>query len=99
VTYLRINGRKIVSEDALHEVLSDALGFGPDYDRNLAALGDRLSDDVPRPIMIVWDHAAASRAQLGDDSFRSIVAVFDRARRQDVDAGLVRRFEFALIED
>ena len=71
--------RRIVIEGAAIATLADAwealatlLDLPPHFGRNLDALHDSLTTDVPGPIAIEWRDAAASRAAVG--------AAFDRLR-------------------
>ncbi|MFI6423871.1 barstar family protein [Promicromonospora sp. NPDC050880] len=93
---IRIEGRSVTTESDVHRVLAEQLDLGPWYGRNLAALHDRLSTDVDRPLRIIWLDSATSRSRLGADLFDDIVAVLRDVARQDLDLGWVERFEFEL---
>lgn len=90
-----IDGASIDSEARFHEVLGSLLGFGAAYGRNLDALWDRLSADVPRPITLVWKSSSMSRQRLGA-RFHDIIAVLHRVKAQDEEWGLTERFSFRL---
>src|SRR5436309_2965721 len=90
-----LDGKAIQTVRDVHEALARALDFGPYYGFNLAALWDRLSTDVPRPVRIVWEDASTSKERLGD-AFEAIVRVFDRAKREDQDLPPDRRFDYEL---
>jgi ribonuclease inhibitor len=98
MTTVTIDGNAIKAEEDLHALLAGALDFGPYYGSNLAALWDRLSTDVPRPVMIIWEHASASRKNLGDELFERIISLFEAVRGQDDEMGLKDRFEFHFID-
>jgi ribonuclease inhibitor len=87
-----------MTEADLHEKLAEALDFGPYYGRNLAALWDRLTVDVPRPVTLVWEEASESRKNLGAELFDKIVKLFDDVRRLDADAGLVDSFNYKIVQ-
>jgi ribonuclease inhibitor len=93
-----LEGDRIQSVLDFHRQMSDLLGFGPYDGQNLAALWDRLSVDVRRPVHLIWRDALASRSTLGDHEFGAIVAVLDRTVEQDESAGQVDRFTYALID-
>ena len=90
-----LDGRRIDTVKDVHDALARALDFGPYYGSNLAALWDRLSTDVPRPVLIRWIEATESHLRLGV-AFDEIVAVFQRVVDQDTDLGLVDTFRFNL---
>jgi ribonuclease inhibitor len=86
-----IQGLQVRTERDVHEQLARQLDFGSYYGWNLAALWDRLSTDVSRPIEIVWVDSADSRAALGDETFDALITVLEAAARQDVELGLAER--------
>lgn len=91
-----IDGSMIKSEADIHAVLREKLDFGPYYGNNLAALRDRLSNDVERPINLVWENARLSRTALGDELFESIVGIFRWVESQDEKFGWDDRFVFRM---
>src|SRR5262245_1680890 len=91
-----LDGRAIQTERDFHQQLARLLDFGPYYGNNLDALWDRISRDVERPVELVWESSAASRACLGDELFFAIVKVLSDAEREDIEAGYVERFVFDL---
>ncbi|MEU4923723.1 barstar family protein [Streptomyces parvus] len=84
---VKIDGRKVKTQLDFHKALAEALDFGPHYRPNLAALWDRLSADVERPVEIVWRNSEESRAAMGSDSFEELRAVLIRAQEQDLSFG------------
>ncbi|MFC4012703.1 barstar family protein [Nonomuraea purpurea] len=91
-----VDGRRVSSEADLHQLLTGLLDFGPYYDNNLAALRDRLSTDVERPVELVRTHWKESRANLGADLFDKIRRLLDEVQAQDAAWGLRDRFTFEL---
>ena len=89
---IEIDGARIHSERDLHDVLSEALDFGPYYGANLSALWDRLSTDVERPIEIIWTKSEISRTALGESAFERIRDLLLRVQAQDRSFGWVDRF-------
>lgn len=87
-------GGEISDEEDVHRVLRRELDLGAYYGGNLAALRDRLSADVSRPLRIVWRDAATSRAAMGETTYSKIVAVFHEVEEQDLAFRLDERFEF-----
>jgi len=90
-----LDGNSISTEMDVHRALSDALDFGSYYGFNLAALWDRLSTDVERPIVVRWVNSVESRKRLGSE-FDEIVDLLHRVEAQDVTFGWDDRFEFVL---
>ncbi|MYV61817.1 barnase inhibitor [Streptomyces sp. SID4931] len=89
---VELDGRQIETPLDFHEALAEALDFGPHYRPNLAALWDRLSADIERPVEIVWTNSAESRAAMGSDRFEEIRSVLVRAQEQDLSFGWDERF-------
>ncbi|GAA1633358.1 barstar family protein [Nonomuraea maheshkhaliensis] len=93
---LIVDGRQISSEADLHRLLAAPLDFGPYYGNNLAALWDRLSTDVERPVELIWTHWEESKAHLGSDLFDKICQLLNRVQEQDAASSLRDRFTFEL---
>ncbi len=91
-----LQGSDIKSEQDLHVILAEKLDFGPNYGANLAALWDRLSNDVERPVKIVWQNSEASRSAMGNIIFDNIVQLLRDVQQQDRDWGLSNFFSFHL---
>ncbi|GAA3473073.1 barstar family protein [Nonomuraea roseola] len=91
-----VDGRRVSSEADLHRRLAGPLGFGPYYGNNLAALWDRLTTDVERPVEVVWTHWEESKANLGAELFNEICLLLDEVQAQDVERGSRDRFAFEL---
>lgn len=89
-----IEGRDVHSEMDLHRALEKQLDLGEHYGRNLAALRDRLTTDVPRPVRLIWRDSAVSRERLGEELFTTIAATFSAVADQDAGYGLDDRFTF-----
>lgn len=92
-----VDGSLIRTERDFHQALFEPLEFGEYYGWNLAALWDRLSADVPRPVRLVWNRSAESRSHLGEDEFLRIVEVLDRTAAQDLSYGWEQRFDYVLL--
>jgi ribonuclease inhibitor len=91
-----LQGDAIKSEHDLHRVLSEKLDFGPYYGANLAALWDRLTTDVERPVRLIWKNAALSRAAMGEDCFAKIVRLLRDVEQQDREFGRSQAFTFTI---
>ncbi|GAA3509746.1 ribonuclease inhibitor [Streptosporangium album] len=89
---LIVDGREIQSESDLHRTLAESLDFGPFYGGNLAALRDRLTTDVPRPISLVWRFSAESRQAMGSELFEKIKDLLVFVEEQDRKIGFKNRF-------
>jgi ribonuclease inhibitor len=62
-----IDGRAVQSLDEIYDALAGALAFPAHFGRNLDALRDVLTTDLPGPIEIVVTAAEAARRRLGRD--------------------------------
>lgn len=89
-----INGSAIHSERDLHDFLKAQLQLGDFYGCNSAALWDRLTTDVERPVHIVWEDSESSRIALGDATFSKYVKLFNDVADQDAEYGWDDRFLF-----
>ena len=96
MTNVLIDGKSIHSELDLHTTLEKQLEFGEYYGRNLAALRDRLTTDIERPVNLTWRDSEFSRSELGEELFSRITAIFQSIAAQDVEYGWDERFEFHL---
>ncbi|MER2472152.1 Barstar [Photorhabdus australis subsp. thailandensis] len=90
-----LDGKYIRSENDFHRALSEQLEFGPYYGNNLDALWDRLSNDIERPVTIVWLNSESSHRYLGD-TFKKIVTIFSRVKEQDINFKLADKFDYQL---
>ncbi|GAA2386376.1 barstar family protein [Dactylosporangium salmoneum] len=79
--HLEIDGLNIHSAADAHKVLAEAFDFGPYYGHNLDALF--LSTEVARPTEVIWHHAGASRAAIGEEAFNGLIRVLRRAEDED----------------
>ncbi|WP_033037945.1 barstar family protein [Streptomyces monomycini] len=87
-----IDGATIRTTADLHSALSRALDFGPYYGGNLAALWDRLTTDVERPVELVWSDSELSRAAMGETEFAKVRDLLLRVQEQDLADGGTERF-------
>lgn len=63
--------------DAIYSALQRELGLPAHFGRNLDALYDSLTGDVPGPIEIVWKDHAWARPRLGADYDRLMTTLRD----------------------
>ncbi len=91
-----VPGEEVRTEQDFHRILAHQLEFGEHYGWNLAALRDRLLNDVPRPIDLVWRNSEASRKLLGSNLFERICAILNEAEVQDREFGWEDRFVLTL---
>lgn len=89
-----IDGNTIHSERDLHNFLKNELKLGDFYGYNSAALWDRLTTDVERPVQIEWENSEQSRVALGDAMFSKYVKLFNDVAEQDALHGWEDRFVF-----
>ncbi|MEQ9867287.1 barstar family protein [Pectobacterium aroidearum] len=90
-----LDGVSIKTELDFHNAMSDLLDFGPYYGRNLDALRDRLSNDVERPVKIVWVNSDYSKSCLGE-CFNKIVQIFEQTKQQDIQFNWDEKFDYIL---
>jgi ribonuclease inhibitor len=76
-----IDGDNVSSEEDFHVKIARAMDFPAYYGKNLNALWDILSGDLPQPTNLVWSNAAKSRIRLGP-TFNEIVKVLKEAQAQ-----------------
>ena len=93
-----IDGRFILNEADLHRRLAGALGYGPYYRHNLEDLCERLADNDPRPLQLVWIHAGSLRMALGVSRFDEYIAALERMEAEDAARGWNERFVFRVFE-
>lgn len=90
-----LDGENIESEHDFHKVMSVLLDFGPYYGDNLDALRDRLSNDVERPVTIIWKNSEQSKKYLGE-CFDKIVKIFEQTKQQDIRFNWDEKFDYIL---
>ncbi|MBB4692296.1 barstar family protein [Paractinoplanes abujensis] len=93
---VEMDGDRIASEADVHRQLAALLDFGPYYGKNLDALWDRLTTDVPRPVHLVWTAAAASRAAMGAFAFERVDRVLRQVAERDAHREPADRFTYEL---
>lgn len=65
-----LDGRAIQSVADFYDEVGRRLPLPPHFGRNLDALADVLSTDIPGPFEIMWKHVAASKKALKNDFVR-----------------------------
>ncbi|MGE4802897.1 barstar family protein [Yersinia hibernica] len=90
-----LDGASVETEPDFHKVMSTLLDFGPYYGKNLDALRDRLSNDVERPVTIVWLNSEQSKRCLGE-CFDKIVQIFEQTKQQDILFNWDEKFDYIL---
>ncbi|MFZ5596902.1 MAG: barstar family protein [Bacillota bacterium] len=76
-----VEGKKITSEEKLHDILQEKLGLPDYYGRNLDALWDFLTGWVDLPLTIEWVNHEESKKLLGD-YYDKLLAVLRDAERE-----------------
>ncbi|HPN35897.1 MAG TPA: barstar family protein [bacterium] len=80
-----LEGRSFTSLNDVYDSLARQLNFPAHFGRNLDALWDVLTTDIPGPLSITWKAYRASRAALGPDYIRISRLLQEVAReRHDV---------------
>ncbi|MCM3747246.1 barstar family protein [Paenibacillus pasadenensis] len=68
-----LDGSKLDSAEAIHNLLAKELAFPDYYGRNLDALWDCLEDCWNPPLAIRWVHYAESRSKLGSQNAEALL--------------------------
>jgi ribonuclease inhibitor len=71
------------SLDAIYSAFMRDLQLPPDFGRNLDALFDVLTTDVPGPIEIVWKDHGWAKIRLGADYDRLMTTLRDVGNERD----------------
>ena len=79
-----LQGAAIRSLDDIYDQFARQLPFPLHFGRNLDALWDVLTADLPGPVEVVWEAADASQAALGPD-FDRVTALLREVARQRKD--------------
>ena len=90
-----LDGSKIENEQDFHKLMSKLLDFCPYYGANLEALRDRLSNDVERPVTIIWINSEQSKQYLGE-CFNRIIQIFEQSKQQDIKFNWDEKFDYIL---
>jgi RNAse (barnase) inhibitor barstar len=93
-----VDGRFVLDEADLHRRLAGALGYGPAYRSDLAALRDRLAAGDPRPLQLTLIHASMIRMALGRAAFDATVAVLEAIEAADERKPWDERFVLRLFD-
>jgi ribonuclease inhibitor len=78
-----LEGRAIRSLADVYATMARALGLPAHFGRNLDALHDALTGDVPGPVEIVWRDHRLSEAALGADYARLLAVLTDAGAARD----------------
>ena len=78
-----LNGKALSSLDYLYDQLSKGLFLPKHFGRNLDALWDVLSTDMPGPFEIVWKHANESKKRMGEDFDRALKLLQELKEERD----------------
>lgn len=78
-----LNGRTLGSLDDLYDQLSQKLSLPDPFGRNLDALWDVLTTEVPGPFKIVWKRAGLSKKSMGRDFNRAVKLLRDLEKERD----------------
>jgi len=75
----------IGSLDAAYALLARELDLPDYFGRNLDALWDVLTTEVPGPIEIVWRDHEAAKLRMGEEDFDRLVGLFRDVERERPD--------------
>jgi ribonuclease inhibitor len=73
---------KETSLDAVYRAMAEQLGFPAWAGRNLDALWDVLTTEIPGPVEIVWTGSAEAKRTLGADFDHLVAVLRDVAERR-----------------
>lgn len=88
VTRCIIQGAAIRTLEDLYDQLVSQLPLPSHFGRNLDALWDVLTADLPGPVEVVWEATDASQAALGQD-FDRVTALLREVARQRNDFTII----------
>jgi ribonuclease inhibitor len=74
-----LEGASLKTVDDVYDALAQQLGFPAYFGRNLDALRDVLTGEVPGPVEIVWRDGARSHAAMGKAFERLTSVLVDAA--------------------
>ncbi len=84
-----IRGKEIGSHADFHAALARSLRLPRHYGRNLDALWDLLTGDLPGPVELVWRDAARSRERMGAKAHDRLVQLLLDAAVEREDLSVV----------
>ena len=92
---ISVVGESFKTEKDFHKQIATSLGVEEYYGCNLDALWDLLSASIERPIILIWQNSAISKAKLGDD-FDKIIQILDEVKAQDEVYGWEDKFIYIM---
>jgi ribonuclease inhibitor len=95
ILVVEIDGKRIRSESDFHQMMFEKLDFPAYYGRNLSALWEMLSGNLPQPCRLVWKDADVSKAALGK-VFDDIIEIMEEARSQYASWGREDLFNYEI---
>ncbi len=78
-----LNGQKVTSIGKFYDELSRQLPLPHHFGRNLDALWDVLTADLPGPVEFTWEKAALSRTAMGEDYELLVELLREAAEERD----------------
>ncbi len=82
-TIITIRGKNATSCEAVYDEIGRQIPLPPHFGRNLDALWDVLSTDIPGPLTVIWKDSSLSRAAMGDDFVRIRGLLEELSRERD----------------
>lgn len=78
--------QRVETLDDLYDSLEAQLDLPEHFGRNLDALYDVLSHDIPGPLEIIWRNTDAARKALGSDLYTTVLSILETAaaERDDI---------------
>ncbi|MBT0653894.1 barstar family protein [Geomobilimonas luticola] len=86
-----LDGQTVISMETFYAELERQLALPRHFGRNLDALWDVLTADVPGPLELVWNRAGLSRAAMGDSFERVVELLRDAAAERGGELKIVVR--------
>jgi ribonuclease inhibitor len=85
-----LSGKTVRSLETFYDEIARQLHLPGHFGRNLDALWDALSTDLPGPFEVRWEESKASREAMGN-AFDRVVAVLRKVKKERSDFRLILR--------
>ncbi len=86
-----LDGRRISTRGGFYDELARQAPLPAHFGRNLDALWDVLTGELPGPLEIVWEHASASRRAMGAEEHDRLVKLLRDAAAEREDLSVTLR--------
>lgn len=80
--------QRVETLDDLYDSLEAQLDLPEHFGRNLDALYDVLSHDLPGPVQIIWRNTDSARQALGSEMYTTVLSIMQMAASERGDITL-----------